>query len=95
MEISKLINSFKEYLLSSELESNIAKIILFGSYAKGSATSDSDIDILIFATDGIEVEKVIMDKTYDFMIENNAPLEVLISGIDELFLHKNYFTYNI
>ena len=36
-----------------------------------------------------------MDKTYDFMIENNAPLEVLISGIDELFLHKNYFTYNI
>jgi len=95
MEISKLINSFKEYLLSSELESNIAKIILFGSYAKGSATPDSDIDILIFATDGIEVEKAIMDKTYNFMIENNAPLEVLISGIDELFLYKDYFTYNI
>ncbi len=95
MEISKLINSFKEYLLSSEFEGNIAKIILFGSYAKGSATPDSDIDILIFTTDGIEVERAIMDKTYDFMIENNAPLEILISGIDELFLHKDYFTYNI
>ncbi len=95
MEINKLITSFKKYLLDSELEKNIAKIIVFGSYAKGSATPESDVDILIFKTDGIEVEKAIMDRTYDFMMENNAPLEVLIAGIDELFLNQDYFTYNI
>lgn len=95
MEINKLITSFKKYLLDSELEKNIAKIIVFGSYAKGSAAPESDVDILIFKTDGIEAEKAIMDRTYDFMMENNAPLEVLIAGIDELFLNQDYFTYNI
>jgi len=89
METDSLINSFKTYLLNSKLEKNIAKIILFGSYAKGVATPDSDIDILIFTTDGIEVEKAIMDKVYDFMMEHNAPLEVLIAGIDELFLYQD------
>jgi len=95
MENDRLINSFKTYLLNSKLEKNIAKIILFGSYAKGVAAPDSDIDILIFTTDGIEVEKAIMDKVYDFMMEHNAPLEVLISGIDELFLYQDYFLYNV
>lgn len=95
MEISKLIDDFKNYLLSSEVKDKIAKVILFGSYAKGIAKPDSDIDILIFTTDGIEVEKAIMDKAYDFMMEYNAPLEVLISGIDELFLYQDYFTYNV
>lgn len=95
MEINKIILSYKEYLLNSKLENNIAKIIVFGSYAKGSVTTESDIDILIFKTDGIEVEKAIMDRTYDFMMENNAPLEVLIAGIDELFVNPDYFTYNI
>ena len=95
MEINKLVNDLKDYLLSSEIKDNIAKVILFGSYAKGVAKKDSDIDILIFTTDGIEVKKALMDKIYDFMMEYNAPLEVLISGIDELFLHQDYFTYNI
>lgn len=95
MEINELITSFKKHLLDSDLENNIAKIIVFGSYAKGSATAESDVDIIIFKTDGIEVEKAIMDRTYDFMMENNAPLEVLIAGIDELFLNQDYFTYNI
>ena len=95
MEINKLISSFKKHLLDSELEKNSAKIIVFGSYAKGSATAESDIDILVFKTNGIAVEKAIMDRTYDFMLENNAPLEVLIAGIDELFLNQSYFTYNI
>ena len=42
MDINKLLNSFKEYLLKSNLKSNIAKIIVFGSHAKGEATSELD-----------------------------------------------------
>ncbi len=95
MKIEKLVNDLKSYLLSSEMKNNIAKVILFGSHAKGSSSHDSDIDILIFTTDGIDIRKAIMDKTYDFMIEHNAPLEVLVSGIGDLFLHQDYFTYNV
>jgi predicted nucleotidyltransferase len=37
---------------------NILSIVLFGSYAKGSATKESDIDILIITTGKVDVEKV-------------------------------------
>lgn len=36
-----------------------------------------------------------MDRIYDFMIEHNAPLEVVISGVGELLPYQDYFTYNI
>jgi uncharacterized protein (UPF0332 family) len=94
-DIEKLTNDFKDYLLQTEIKDQIAKIILFGSHAKGTGTPDSDVDIFIFTTDGIGVEKALMNKVYDFIIEYNAPLEVLSSGIDELFLHPDYFLYNI
>lgn len=95
VEINKLVDSFKEYLLNSELKDNIAKIILFGSHAKGVGSPESDVDILIFTIDGSGAEEAIMNKVYDFMIERNVALEVLISGIDEFLLHQNYFIYNI
>lgn len=95
MKINKLVNDFKDYLLMSEVKNSIAKIIIFGSHAKGVGTPDSDVDILIVTTNGIDVEKTLMDKVYDFMLESNAPLEILTSGIDELFLNQDYFIYNV
>ena len=95
MEIDKLINNFRQYLLSSPLKENIAKIILFGSYAKGVPTPNSDIDILIVITNGLRTEKPLMDKVYDFMLEHNAPIEVVTSNVTELFLSQDYFLYNV
>lgn len=57
MEISRLVNELKDYLLSSQIKNNIAKIVLFGSHAKGVPSQDSDIDIMIFTTDGDDIEK--------------------------------------
>ena len=48
-EIIKAIKFFGKCLVDSGL--NISKIILFGSYAKGKATKESDIDILIISND--------------------------------------------
>ncbi|MDY7034181.1 MAG: nucleotidyltransferase domain-containing protein [Thermodesulfobacteriota bacterium] len=95
MGIDRLVNDLKDYLLSSNIRDNIAKVIIFGSHAKGIASPGSDIDVLIFTTNGVDNEKAIMDRVYDFMIEHNAPLEVLISGVDALFINQDYFTYNI
>jgi uncharacterized protein (UPF0332 family) len=36
-----------------------------------------------------------MDKAYEFMIEHNAPLEIVTSSIDDLFLLRDYFVYNV
>ncbi|MCS7282767.1 MAG: nucleotidyltransferase domain-containing protein, partial [Anaerolineae bacterium] len=61
-----ILAHLKDYLLSGEGGDKIARIILFGSHAKGTAGPDSDIDILIATLDGREVEKVILDRAYDF-----------------------------
>ncbi|MEW6007716.1 MAG: HEPN domain-containing protein [bacterium] len=94
MDTEKLLNNFKEYLLTSDIKGKIAKIVLFGSYAKKTNVSSSDIDILIFTLNGKGIERPLMDKAYTFMMDNNAPFEILISSIDSLFF-QDYFIYNV
>jgi len=44
-EVTEKINKFVELLKQQGV--NISKIILFGSYAKGRASPDSDIDVVV------------------------------------------------
>ena len=95
IKINEIVDSFKEYIVSTNLKEKIAKIFLFGSHVKGYAAPESDIDILIFTTDGKNTEKQIMDRVYDFMIDKGIPLEVVISNIYELLVVPDYFIYNV
>ncbi|RMF87148.1 MAG: HEPN domain-containing protein [Nitrospinota bacterium] len=95
MEVKDIVNKFKEYILGSEIKDKIAKIILFGSHAKGTATIDSDIDILVFTIDGEDVEKSLMDSVYDYMLAHDVPIEVITASIDDLFLSQDFFVYNV
>ena len=90
-----LLNDFKNYLLTGKLKNRIAKIILFGSHAKNMAHQNSDIDILIVTLNGRDVETQLMDRVFDFMCEYKAPLEVMTASIEDLYLHPDYFLYNI
>lgn len=47
MEKNELITQIKMSLL----DSNVSKVILFGSYAKGTQTIDSDVDLLVVTND--------------------------------------------
>jgi uncharacterized protein (UPF0332 family)/predicted nucleotidyltransferase len=94
-EPDEIINRFKDFLLASEVGAKIAKVFLFGSHAKKTATADSDIDVLVFTADGRDVEDTLMDHVYDFMVESNAPLEVMTRPVDQLFNMQDYFTYNV
>ncbi len=94
MDILKVIDELKEYLFQTPLKEKIAKIILFGSYAKGVQRKGSDIDILIFTTNGRDLERKILEKIHDFMVEKNLPFEVLIDNIDSLYPLRDYFIYN-
>jgi predicted nucleotidyltransferase len=95
MEISTLITEFKEFLLNSFKEGTIAKIIIFGSHTKGEATPYSDIDILVVISDGFKVEKNLLDRVYEFMVEHNVPIEVVTASVTELLLSPDYFLYNV
>ncbi len=62
-------NKYIELLLKLLQQSDPYKIILFGSYAKGTANQDSDIDLL-----------VILDN--NAMVPNSAPLYSVMKMLD-------------
>lgn len=95
MEISALITELRDLLLSSEIKDNIAKVVLFGSHAKGKASAGSDIDVLVLTTENSKTEQLLMEKIYDFILDYDVPLEVFVDGIDSLYLNRDYFTYNV
>lgn len=47
----------EDFVKSVETQSNILSIVLFGSYSKGNATKESDIDVLILSKNNINIEK--------------------------------------
>ena len=77
MEIREVLEEFKkeiEKLYGKRLE----RIILYGSYARGDATEDSDIDLLIVLKGKIVPGKEI-DRMIDIITEINLKYGVLIS----------------
>jgi len=93
--LQELLVRFKDHLLSGEGGDKIARIILFGSQAAGTAGPDSDIDILIATLDGREVERAILDRAYDFITEQQAPIEIVFSSVYELVPPRDYFLYSV
>lgn len=90
-DLEVILERFKKYLLSSAVRDSIGKIILFGSHAKGTAVPDSDIDILLVLTDGLEAEKSVLNEVYEFMTEQSASLEVVTSSVTEFFFLTGLF----
>ena len=94
-DLEVILERFKKHLLSSAVRDSIGKIILVGSHAKGTAVPDSDIDILLVLTDGLEAEKSVLNEVYEFMTEQRASLEVVTSSVTEFFFSPDYFLRNI
>jgi len=51
----------EDFIDSMESKFNILSIVLFGSYSKGNATKESDIDILLLSKSSINIGKKIKD----------------------------------
>ena len=81
--IEEFVNGVKRIL-----GNNLKKIILYGSYARGDYTEDSDIDIMILTDlEGKELEKYrnkIYDYCYDIEEKNNFHIDLspLVKNID-------------
>lgn len=91
----KALNYFKDRLLSSDAKELIGKIILFGSVAKGEATPDSDIDVLVFAFGDLKkISHACADASLWTGIETKESVEPLVYCIDDLRFINSYFIYN-
>ncbi len=78
----------KENIINSLKTVNAIKIILFGSYAYGTPTYDSDLDICV-------VEETITSKTdekkkiRDLLKSIKIPKDIIVTPYDEYEFYKN------
>jgi len=90
MGIRDILKEFREEV-ENLYESRLKSIILYGSWARGDATEDSDIDLLI-VLEGKVIPGKEIDKMIDIITEINLKHGVLISiyPVSE----EDYFTIN-
>lgn len=60
--------------------SRVAKIILYGSVARGTDTEESDVDVALLLTD--EMEDGMEDQLSDFIVDMNLKYDKVFSVID-------------
>lgn len=86
------LRSFVENLCRSEVKDSIAKIVLFGSVARGDFSPESDVDLLVFATDKLsEVSRACAEASLWTGIEKKESVEPLIRCADNLLYTDSYF----
>ena len=95
--VNEISQKFKEKLLS-EIPDKVLRIIIFGSYARGEETMDSDLDILVVITEkSKKLEKRIFDIAYEIMWEHNftplISLEIMTEEQWQLLKKKNSSFY--
>ena len=89
-KIKSLVDKIKAPLIKMYGE-RIKKVILYGSYVRGEATSDSDIDILVLIDQSLnpfEVRESISDLLFDILLEEGELISV-IAVPEHLFENYN------
>jgi predicted nucleotidyltransferase len=87
--IKPLINKIKAHLIKIYGE-GIKKVILYGSYVRGEATRDSDVDILVLIEQSLnpfEVRESLSDLLFDILLEEGELISVI--AVPEHFF-ENY-----
>lgn len=80
--------------MASPYRDRIAKIILFGSLAKGEAEPESDIDVLIFSFNGLEaLRDVCAEVAFEVAMATGEGVAPLVYPLAEYFSPRTYFTY--
>lgn len=92
MDRKKLAIDFAKSLNFSEIK----KIILFGSVARGEDSDKSDIDILIITkneNDDLKIEDEIYGQTFDTLLETGEYLSVKMIDDKHYNQYKNFSFY--
>jgi len=77
--IKSLINQIKSHLIKI-YGKKIKKVILYGSYVRGQATRDSDIDVLVLVDQSLnpfEVRESLSDLLFDILLQEGEFVSVI------------------
>lgn len=86
------IDEIRERIIPIAKRFDIQRVILFGSYARGEATAESDIDLIIELPEAVglfrlaeifDAIQVVLDKNVDCLTENSMPLSLRFETLDD------------
>jgi predicted nucleotidyltransferase len=92
-KVKRLVDQVKAYL-SETYGEGIKKVILYGSHARGEATKDSDVDVLVLIDPSVspsEVEESLSDLLFDMLMEEGELVSVIV--IPEDFFENYNFPF--
>ena len=95
--IKRLINQIKAHLVKVYGE-GIKKVILYGSYVRGAATRDSDIDLLVLVDrflNPFEVRESLSDLLFDMLLEEGELVSVIVVPEDFFESYNSPFMLNV
>lgn len=76
---------------------SLAKIILYGSYARGDYSPQSDIDLMILTKmsdeEIVAIEDQVIDIAFDYELEQKVPISVNIKNIDHFEYWEHALPY--
>ena len=88
--IQCILMEYKE-LIESLNHEHVKAVILYGSYARGDYTEDSDIDIMILVDLSEEEIQKSRDRVSDFTYDFNWQYDVQIVPVVQNIQHFNYW----
>jgi uncharacterized protein (UPF0332 family)/predicted nucleotidyltransferase len=90
----RALRRFVEKLVQGPMGRYVAKIVLFGSVAKGEAGPDSDVDVVVLSFNGLEaLRDACAEAAFEAAMETGEGIEVLVYPLAESFTPRSYFTY--
>ncbi len=95
--ILRLIDRIKVHLNDTYGDS-IRRVILYGSYARGDATKNSDVDVLVLTAPSVnpsEVEDGLSDLLYDMLMEEGELVSVMAISEEYFESHNFPFMLNV
>ncbi|MBI4722577.1 MAG: nucleotidyltransferase domain-containing protein [Candidatus Stahlbacteria bacterium] len=95
--VKQPISQIKKYLIK-KYEDKIKQVIIYGSYARGEATKDSDIDILVVIDDSLNsynVRKSLSDIIFDILLEKKELISVIAVPESIFKNYKSPFILNV
>nr|MDO8099442.1 nucleotidyltransferase domain-containing protein [Candidatus Njordarchaeota archaeon] len=96
-EIKGIVAEAKKRLVNN-YETRIRKVIIYGSFARGEATKDSDIDILVVVDDALEpfdVRESLNDFLTHVLLEKGELVSVQVVPESEFRDYNSPFLMNV
>lgn len=95
-EKHRAIEEFTRRLLESSVGGAIARILLFGSVAKGTARGDSDIDVMVIASEKPEeVRSVCQDIAFETLLKYGEGVEAVVHCLDAWRSPPSYLVWRV